>query len=78
LLEAAPLPKRISVLLLPAREQIPLSVTQIRLLLQVALPLPMLAIPAALALIAYQPRQKRADYRSHRKRIMKRLMTLRW
>ena len=72
------MPKRISALLLPAREQIPLSVTQIRLLLQVALPLPVLDIPAALTLIAYQQRQKFATYRSHRKRIMKRLMALRW
>jgi hypothetical protein len=72
------LPKRISALLLPSRGQIPLSVTQMRLLLQVALPLPVLDIPAALALIAYQQRQKQAAYRSHRKRIMKRLMTLRW
>jgi hypothetical protein len=63
---------------LPEREQIPLSVAQIRLLLQVALPLPVLDIPAALALIAYQQQHKLAAYRAHRKRIMKRLLALRW
>ena len=72
------MPKRIAVLRLPAREQIPLSVAQIRLLLQVALPLPVLDISAALALIAYQQQHKLAAYRSHRKRILKRLLALRW
>ena len=51
---------------------------QIRLLLQVALPLPVLDISAALALIAYQQQHKLAAYRSHRKRILKRLLALRW
>ena len=69
---------RSAVLRLPAREQIPLSVTQLRLLLQVALPLPVLDIPAALALMAYHQRHKLATYRAHRKRSLKRLLALRW
>ena len=69
---------RSTVLRLSAREQIPLSVAQIRLLLQVALPLPVLDIPAALALIAYQQQHKLATYRAHHKRIVKRLLALRW
>jgi hypothetical protein len=57
---------------------LPLSVAQVRLLLQAVLPQPVLDLPAALDLIAYQQRRKRAAYQSHRKRILARLEGLRW
>jgi hypothetical protein len=43
-------------------------VAQVRLLLQATLPLPLLDVPAVVALIAYQHARKAAAYRSHRKR----------
>ena len=57
---------------------LPLSVAQVRLLLQAVLPQPVLDLPAVLDLIAYQQRRKRAAYCSHRKRILTRLEGLRW
>jgi hypothetical protein len=57
---------------------LPLSVAQVRLLLQAVLPQPVLDLPATLELIAYQQRRKRAAYCSHRKRILTRLEGLRW
>ena len=57
---------------------LPLSVAQVRLLLQVALPEPVLDLPAALALIAYQQRHNYAAYCSHRKRLLAQLQGLRW
>jgi hypothetical protein len=57
---------------------LPLSVAQVRLVLQAVLPQPVLDLPAVLDLIAYQQRRKRAAYRSHRKRILARLEGLRW
>ena len=39
---------------------LPLSVTQVRLLLRVALPQPVLDLPAALAVMAYQQRHNYA------------------
>jgi hypothetical protein len=39
-------------------------------LLQVALPLPTLDLPAALAWLAYHQQRKVAAYRSHRKRLL--------
>jgi hypothetical protein len=50
----------------------------VRLLLQVALPQPVLDLPAALALIAYQQRHNDAAYCSHRKRLLAQLQGLRW
>ena len=41
---------------------LPLSVAQVRLLLQAVLPQPVLDLPAVLELIAYQQRRKRAAY----------------
>jgi hypothetical protein len=57
---------------------LPLSVAQVRLLLQAVLPQPVLDLPATLELIAYQQRRKRTAYQSHRKRILARLEGLRW
>jgi len=57
---------------------LPLSVAQVRLLLQAVLPQPVLDLPATLELIAYQQRRKRTAYQSHRKRILTRLEGLRW
>jgi len=57
---------------------LPLSVAQVRLLLQVSLPQPVLDLPAALALIAYQQRHNYAAYCSHRKRRLAELQGLRW
>jgi hypothetical protein len=57
---------------------VPLSVAQVRLLLQAALPQPVLDLPAALALIASQQRHNYAAYRSHRKRLLAQLQGLRW
>jgi hypothetical protein len=48
------------------------------LLLQVALPQPVLDLPAVLALIAYQQRHNYAAYCSHRKRLLAQLQGLRW
>ncbi len=57
---------------------LPLSVAQVRLVLQAVLPQPVLDLPAVLELIAYQQQHKRAAYCSHRKRILTRLEGLRW
>jgi hypothetical protein len=63
---------------LDAHPCFPLSVAQVRLLLQVALPLPVLDLPAALALIAYQQRHNYTAYCSHRKHLLAQLQGLRW
>ena len=63
---------------LEAHTSLPLSVAQVRLLLQVALPQPVLDLPAALALISYQQRHNYAAYCSHRKRLLAQLQGLRW
>ena len=57
---------------------LPLSIAQVCLLLRVALPQPVLDLPAALALIAYQQRHNYAAYCSHRKRLLAQLQELRW
>jgi hypothetical protein len=57
---------------------LPLSLAQVRLLLQVVLPQPVLDLPAVLDLIAYQQRHKHAAYYSHRKRLLAQLQGLRW
>jgi hypothetical protein len=63
---------------LDSHPSLPLSVAQVRLLLQVLLPQPVLDLPAVLDLITYQQRHKYAAYRSHRKRLLARLEGLRW
>ena len=73
-----PLPTPAEVPSLDAHSCLPLSVAQVRLLLRVALPLPVLDLPAALALIAYQQRHTYAAYCSHRKRLLAQLQGLRW
>jgi hypothetical protein len=57
---------------------LPLSVAQVRLLLQAVLPLPVLDLSAVLDLVAYQQRHKYAAYRSPRKRLLAQLQGLRW
>jgi hypothetical protein len=52
---------------------LPLSLRTVRFLLQVALPQPVLDLPAALAWLAYQHRRQVAAYRSHRARILTQL-----
>ena len=44
------------------------SLAEARVLLRALLPLPVLDVAAALALVAYQQRRKTAAYCSHRKR----------
>ncbi len=73
-----PLPTPDEVPSLDSHPSLPLSVAQVRLLLQVTLPQPVLDLPAVLALIAYQQRHKHATYRSHRKRLLAQLQGLRW
>ncbi len=73
-----PLPTPAELASLDAHASLPLSVAQVRLLLQVALPQPMLDLPAALALIAYQQRHNYSAYCSHRKRLLAQLQGLRW
>ncbi len=63
---------------LDAHPSLPLSIAQVRLLLRVALPQPVLDLPAALALITYQQRHNYAAYCSHRKRLLAHLQGLRW
>jgi hypothetical protein len=46
--------------------------------LRVALPQPVLDLPATLALIAYQQRHNYSAYYSHRKRLLAQLQGLRW
>jgi hypothetical protein len=50
-----------------------LSVAQIRRLLCVVLPQPVIDAEAVVALIAYHQQRKAAAYRSHRKRLLRRL-----
>ncbi|EFH81449.1 hypothetical protein [Ktedonobacter racemifer] len=61
-----------------AHASLPLSVAQVRLLLQVVLPQPVLDVPAVLTLISYQQRHNYAAYCSHRKRLLAHLQGLRW
>jgi len=72
------LPTPGEVLNLDSHPSLPLSVAQVCLLLRVALPQPVLDLPAALALIAYQQRHNYSAYCSHRKRLLAQLQGLRW
>jgi hypothetical protein len=72
------LPTPGEVLNLDSHPSLPLSVAQVCLLLRVALPQPVLDLPAALALIDYQQRHNYAAYCSHRKRLLAQLQGLRW
>jgi hypothetical protein len=54
----------------PPLTVLPLSLANVRFLLQVALPQPTLDLPAALALLAYHHQRQVAAYRSHRKRLL--------
>lgn len=54
----------------PPLTVLPLSLANVRFLLQVALPQPLLDVPSALALLAYQHQRQVAAYRSHRKRVL--------
>ncbi len=45
-----------------------LSLADARLVLRAVLPLPVLDVPRALALLAYHQQRKAAAYRAHRKR----------
>jgi len=63
---------------LDSHPALPLSIAQVPLLLRVALPQPVLDLPAALALIAYQQRHNYAAYSSHRKRLLAQLQGRRW
>ena len=47
---------------------------QVRALLQVVLPLPTLTPQRALALLRYTQRQNHNAHRSHRKRVLRRLL----
>jgi hypothetical protein len=73
-----PLPTPAELPGLNAHASLPLSVAQVCLLLRVTLPQPVLDLPAALALIAYQQRHNYAAYCSHRKRLLAQLHELRW
>lgn len=57
----------------PPLARLPLSLADVRFLLQAALPPPVLDVPAALALLAYQHQREAAAYRSHRKRLLEHL-----
>jgi len=50
--------------------RLPRSLADVRFLLQAALPQPVLDVPAALALLAYQHQREVAAYRSHRQRLL--------
>ena len=63
---APPVDKQVATLLPPALKG--LSLAEVRFLLTVALPQPIVDLPAALALLAYRRTRKAAAYRSHRKR----------
>jgi hypothetical protein len=54
----------------PPLARLPLSLADVRFLLQAALPQPVLDVPAALALLAYQHPREAAAYRSHRQRLL--------
>ena len=73
-----PLPTPDELSSLDSHSSLPLSVAQVRLLLQATLPQPVLDQPAALALITYQQRHNYASYCSHRKRLLAQLQGLRW
>ena len=73
-----PLPTPVEVPDQDSHPCLPLSVAQVRLLLQAVLPQPVLDLPAVLALIAYQQRRNYAAYCSHRKRLLAQLQALRW
>jgi hypothetical protein len=73
-----PLPTPNEVPNLDPHPSLPLSVAQVRLLLQAVLPQPLRDLPAVLDLIAYQQRHKHAAYYSHRKRLLAHLQGLRW
>ena len=73
-----PLPTPDEVPGLDSHSSLPLSVAQVRLLLQAVLPQPVLDLPAVLALIAYQQRHNYAAYCSHRKGLLAQLQGLRW
>jgi hypothetical protein len=57
----------------PPLAVLPLSLGDVRLLLQVILPQPVLDLPAALAWLAYQQQRKVTAYRSHRTRVLAQL-----
>jgi hypothetical protein len=73
-----PLPTPDEIPSLDSHLSLPLSIAQVRLLLQVVLPQPVLDLPAVLDLIAYQQRHKYTAYRAHRKRLLAQLQGLRW
>ncbi len=73
-----PLPTPDEVPSLDPHPSLPLSVAQVRLLLQTVLPQPVWDLPAVLELIAYQQRHKHAAYRSHRKGLLAQLQKRRW
>ncbi len=73
-----PLPRPDEVKSLDSHRSLPLSVAQVRLLLQVVLPQPVRDLPAVLDLIAYQQRHKYAAYRSLSLRLLAQLQGLRW
>jgi len=52
---------------------LPLSLADVRFLLRVILPQPLLDPPAALAWLAYQQQRQVAAYRSHRTRVLAQL-----
>jgi hypothetical protein len=54
----------------PPLAVLPVSLRTVRFLLQVTLPQPVLALPAALALLAYLHQRQVAAYRSHRERLL--------
>lgn len=54
----------------PPLAVLPLSLRSMRFLLQVTLPPPVLDLPAALVLLAYQHRRQVAAYPSHRTRVL--------
>lgn len=60
----------------PPLARLPLSLADVRFLLQAALPQPVLDVPAALALLAYHHQREAAAYRSHRKRLLAHLHQL--
>jgi hypothetical protein len=57
----------------PPLARLPLSLADVRFLLQAALPQPVLDVPAALALLAYRHHRQVVAYRSHRKRLLAQL-----
>jgi hypothetical protein len=72
-----PLPTPAELPSLDSHSSLPPSRAQVRLLLRVALPQPVVDLPAALALIAYQQRRNYAAYRSLSLRLLAQLKGLR-